>query len=126
VYAIINSSLFYTYFVVHGDCFHLSDTLVSAFPVPAESVQDERLSVLGAALKKEATCNAEIKEIDTKTGDKISYAEFFGWKSKALIDQIDRRLACLYGFSEEGLDSIVNYSIKYRMGRDGAEQEEAE
>ena len=33
-----------------------------------------------------------------------------------LIDEIDKVLAAHYGFSEEELDFIINYDIKYRMG----------
>jgi len=33
-------------------------------------------------------------------------------------------LARHYGFTEEELDFIVNYDIKYRMGRDAAGNEE--
>jgi hypothetical protein len=29
-----------------------------------------------------------------------------------------------YGFTDEELDFIINYDIKYRMGRDGGEEEE--
>lgn len=37
-------------------------------------------------------------------------------KSKTIIDKIDNILACHYGFSDEELDFIINYDIKYRMG----------
>ena len=30
----------------------------------------------------------------------------------------------LYGFTDEELDFIINYDIKYRMGRDSKENEE--
>jgi len=36
--------------------------------------------------------------------------------SKPIIDEIDRVLAKHYGFTEEELDFIINYDIKYRMG----------
>lgn len=38
--------------------------------------------------------------------------------SKQIIDQIDCVLAQHYGFTDEELDFIINYDIKYRMGRD--------
>ena len=41
---------------------------------------------------------------------------FFPRKSKAMIDQIDATLASHFGFTEEELDLIINYDIKYRMG----------
>ena len=50
---------------------------------------------------------------------------FFFKNSKPLINEIDHLLAGYYGFSEEELDFIVNYDIKYRMGRD-AESEDDE
>ena len=34
----------------------------------------------------------------------------------ALFDEIDKVLAKHYGFTEEELDFIINYDIKYRMG----------
>lgn len=38
--------------------------------------------------------------------------------SKLIIDEIDRVLARHYGFTDEELDFIINYDIKYRMGAD--------
>jgi len=34
-----------------------------------------------------------------------------------IIDKIDCLLAQHYGFTDEKLDFIINYDIKYRMGR---------
>jgi hypothetical protein len=44
-------------------------------------------------------------------------------QSKPIIDEIDRVLAQHYGFTDEELDFIIDYDIKYRdikyrMGRD--------
>jgi hypothetical protein len=44
--------------------------------------------------------------------------------SKPIIDEIDRVLAVHYGFTDEELDFIINYDIKYRMGRDAEHEEE--
>ena len=38
---------------------------------------------------------------------------------KPIIDEIDNALARHYGFTDEELDFIINYDIKYRMGRGG-------
>ncbi len=37
---------------------------------------------------------------------------------KPIIDEIDRVLAPQYGFTDEELDFIINYGIKYRMARE--------
>ena len=44
--------------------------------------------------------------------------------SKPIIDEIDTVLAGHYGFTAEELDFIVNYDIKYRLGRDAETEEE--
>jgi len=46
----------------------------------------------------------------------IEYAELNTAQSKPIIDEIDRVLARHYGFTDEELDFIINYDIKYRMG----------
>jgi hypothetical protein len=44
--------------------------------------------------------------------------------SKPILDEIDRVLAAHYGFTDEELDFIINYDIKYRMGREAESEEE--
>ena len=44
--AIINSSLFYYYFIGCGDCFHLTDALVRNFPIPKEILSEKVISCL--------------------------------------------------------------------------------
>ena len=44
--------------------------------------------------------------------------------SKPILDEIDRVLARHYGFTAEELDFILNYDIKYRLGRDIENEED--
>ena len=46
-------------------------------------------------------------------------------KNKQILDEIDTVLAKHYGFTKEELDFIINYDIKYRMGRDGGADAES-
>lgn len=41
-----------------------------------------------------------------------------------LTDEIDRVLVQHHGFTDEGLDFIINYDIKYRMGTKSGEDDE--
>jgi len=43
--------------------------------------------------------------------------------SKSIIDKIDTVLAKHYGFTDEELDIIINYDIKYRMGKGSGEED---
>jgi hypothetical protein len=71
---------------------------------------------------EDLTHNSVRKTIETKDGDKISYAEFNASVSKPIIDRIDATLARHYGFTDEEVDFIVNYDIKYRLGADADEE----
>ncbi len=121
--AILNSSLFYSYFIAYGDCFHLSDALVESFPILRIMAEDTALAELGRELNKSLKSNAVEKTINTRDGSVIAYAEFFAAESKDIIDKIDRRLADLYGFEIPESDFIINYDIKYRMGQEEMEED---
>ena len=47
----------------------------------------------------------------------ISYEQFRPRLAKLVIDEIDTVPAGHYGFTAEELDFILNYDIKYRLGR---------
>ena len=115
----MNSSLFYIYYIAFGDCFHLSDHLVKEFPVSQEIVYDKELITLCVMLMEDLGNNSTIKSIKTKDGDEIEYAEFIANKSKYIIDNIDKILAKHFDFTDEELDFIINYDVKYRMGING-------
>jgi hypothetical protein len=121
VYAVLNSSLFYCYFVAFGDCFHLSQELVSSFPISSALLDDADLATLGEWLMEDLNANAGEETIRTRDGHTITYAEFYGWKSKPIIDEIDRTLAEHYGFTDKELDFIINYDIKYRIGAEAVD-----
>ena len=70
------------------------------------------------------TKSAERKIINTKESHKIEYDEMDASKSKPNIDEIDRVLAKHYGFTDEEQDFIINYDIKYRMGREAEGEED--
>ena len=122
-FSLLNSSLFYFYFVVYTDCFHISDSSIANFKIPRDIFNDRRLDQLGTNLNKWQMNGAIRKKIQTKNNDVIEYDEFYGSLSKPIIDEIDQVLAEHYGFTAEELDFIINYDIKYRMGRE-AESEE--
>ena len=61
--------------------------------------------------------NSTIKQANYKSTGKVEYQEFYPKKSKPIIDEIDKVLAKHYGFNQEELDFIINYDIKYRMGK---------
>ena len=51
-----------------------------------------------------------------KATGQVVYDEYYPKLSKSLIDQIDITLGKNYGLSEEEIDCIINYDVKFRMG----------
>jgi len=119
--AILSSSLFYWYFILTTNCRDLNIVDLNEFPLALDRVNPavlEQLATRCSELMAEYRTKSQLKEkTSSLTGD-IQYEEFYPRLSKPIIDQIDRVLARHYGFTDEELDFIINYDIKYRMGKD--------
>ena len=112
-----NSSLFYWFYSVFSDCEHINDVLLREAPIP-RIWETSQWGKIYNRLQKDLVANSKRKTINTSQGHKIEYDEIKALLSKPVIDEIDSILAKHYGFTDEELDFIVNYDIKYRMGQD--------
>ncbi len=124
--AALNSSLFWWYYYTNYDLFNLKDYMIFSFRMnyPAEINILKQLSRLSIDLEKDYKKNVCSYQINSKTRGKNETLTYQNYKSKPIIDEIDKVLAAHYGFSEEELNFIINYDIKYRMGKGAAEEEE--
>lgn len=113
VSAILNSSLYYWFYKNYSNCRDFSEVEINPFPIGNMS-----LILLDDVSKELAQSYERNKTIKNRDYDgKITYyEEYYPAKSKPFIDKIDTLLAKHYGFTQEELDFIINYDIKYRMG----------
>ncbi|MDN3513284.1 MAG: Eco57I restriction-modification methylase domain-containing protein [Candidatus Brocadia sp.] len=128
IVAALNSSLFYWWFLILSDCRHLNLREIENFPIELDKMSDtvkHELSNLSTMLMDDLKQHKQRKECQYKATGKVIYDEFYPKYSKSIIDEIDRVLARHYGFTDEELDFIINYDIKYRMGRDALENDES-
>lgn len=109
---IYNSTLFYLWFVLVSNCRDLTSRDILAFP-KLNIMFDSNLI---ARLFDDYELNAYRKTTYYKSTGTVIYDEYYPKLSKPIIDDIDKELAKHYGFTEEELDFIINYDIKYRMG----------
>ena len=119
VVAALNSSLFYWWFQILSDCRHLNLREIESFPLGLEQMSKnmkDRLAELTERLMADFRRNSQRKETQYRTTGKVVYDEFNQKPSKPIVDEIDRVLAEHYDFTDEELDFIINYDIKYRMG----------
>ena len=119
-----NSSLFYWWFILHSDCRHLNLREIISFPFPdIKDIKLDNIEKLSRSLLKDYEKNKNKKETEYKTSGKVIYEEYFPRYSKSIIDKIDEEVANYYKLTNEELDYIINYDIKYRMGKELEEGE---
>ena len=116
--AILNSNIFSWYYFCFSDCYHLTSGDFNRFKIDINKGLIERLTPITPRLMTSLNETSIIKTTNYKTKGEIIYQEFYPRHSKSIIDEIDTILAEHYGFTEEELDFIINYDIKYRMGKE--------
>jgi len=118
--ALLNSTLFFFWFVSVGNGRNITGTDVEQIPVG--EVSDELLKEASKVFDR------LMRDYDKKSfvreREDCEFQEFRVSLSKPIIDEIDTVLARHYGFTEEELDFIINYDIKYRMGRNAEGEDE--
>ena len=114
--AVISSTVFYWYYIANTDCRNLSLKFIESFPCRLHCLKERSLILEGERLFDDYEKNRVRMDTTYKSGNSVVYYEYHPKHSKPIIDKIDDLLAKYYGFTEEELDFIINYDIKYRMG----------
>jgi hypothetical protein len=119
IVAVMNSSLFYWFYVNYSDGHNFTKHVIGSFPFayPHGVIADD-LKEACERLMTDLRENARRKVAVYKATGRVEYDEFFQRLSKPIIDEIDVLLAKHYGFSSEEREFITNYDIKYRLGAD--------
>ncbi len=79
------------------------------------------LSELATRLAEDLQAHSEMRKMSFKDTGTLTIQCTYPARSKPIIDQVDHALAQHYGFTGEELDFIINYDIKYRLGRENGE-----
>ena len=116
----LNSNLFYWFITTGSDCRNLNMREVLSFPLKMDemlvSIQRD-LRKLAARLTIDLQAHSRHRRMSFKDTGMLTIQCIFPGKSKHIIHEIDHVLARHYGFTDEELDFIINYDIKYRLGR---------
>ncbi len=124
VICLLSSSFYYWLWITHSDCYHVTKRDIETLPIPDSLLKDTRFSGLANALLADLEKHAQVRIRNRADGSQREEVNYYVGKSKPIIDEIDRVLAQHYGFTDEELDFIINYDIKYRMGRGESNDEE--
>ena len=122
-----NSNLMYWLITVFSDCRHVNKREIDSFPIDLDALAGsegkKELLQLAKNLMRDLDRNSNTRTMRFKH-DTLTIQCIYPKSSKPIIDEIDRVLAKHYAFTDEELDLIINYDIKYRMGQDAGEDEE--
>ena len=113
---IANSSLFYYLWKCSSDGFNVTKGFVSFIMQRLFDNICELRDRLCNSLLHSLESNSETHVRNQKTTGRTEIQLFRVKPVKPIIDKIDTSLARHYGFTDEELDFIINYDIKYRMG----------
>lgn len=124
--AFLNSSLFYWWNWHFTNCRDLSINDIDSARIDVDAFEGlllKNLEELTSKLMLDMKANSKIYK-RVSNGVLTQFDSFYPAKSKYIIDEIDKALAPHYGFTQEELDFIINYDIKYRMGMGGSSKED--
>lgn len=121
---LLSSSFYYWLWITFSDCYHVTQGDISILPIPDSLTKDTQLKELATQFLADLEKHSQVRVRNRADGGKKEEVNYYVGKSKPIIDEIDRVLAKHYGFTDEELDFIINYDIKYRMGREGGEDME--
>lgn len=116
VLALLNSSLFYWFLTLYSDVRNLNKREVQGFPVsrlPQEAV--EKIAELGRQLMASFQGSSKVLTMRYQKHGTLAIQCIYPKHSKEIIDQIDIAYGRAIGLTDEALDFVINYDIKYRM-----------
>jgi hypothetical protein len=114
--ALLNSQVFYWYWIAFSNCMDVVAREVLEFPV--FRLEDADPVPFAGAVDRLITLYHESATTRARRGARIQTSEtnIDAARAREVIDAIDRLLAQHYGFDDEELDFVLSYDLKYRLG----------
>lgn len=109
ILCILNSSLFFLFWTMVSDCWHITNKELTSFRVPTKNVDYTVFSKLAEHLEH------RLNQTKQFIGSKQTEYAYKHKDCKLAIDAIDDALCNLYLLTEEELNYIKTYSLRYRM-----------
>lgn len=116
IIAIVNSSLFFWYWILYGDEFHLMEQEIRSFPFTyhkGSSVIYDKLGNLVDELMDDYQRHSILQRTKYATGE-ITQQIFYPRHSKPIIDGIDDLLGSIYGLTSEEVEYVKTCDLGFR------------
>jgi len=116
IIASLSSDIFWWWYTITSTLRDLNPYDINYYPLPYSIIEDKIMQDLGQRYLIDLQKNSSWLVRQQKQTGRTETQMFKIQKSKPIIEEIDKALAKHYGFTDEELDFIINYDIKYRMG----------
>lgn len=107
--AILNSNLFFLYWTIVSDCWHITNKELSEFSVPTNGVCLDMFRILTSKLER------MLERTKKYIGSVQTQYEYKHRECKPEIDAIDDALQEIYGLTDDEVAFLKEYKLKYRM-----------
>lgn len=111
ILCLMNSSLFFWYWVAVSDCWHITTKELKHLLVITDGIDVDKYRSLSKRLEN------KLEKTKKYIGTKQTEYEYKHKLCKDVIDEIDNELAITYNLTDEELNYIKNFSLKYRESR---------
>lgn len=109
ILSILNSSLYFFFWSVVSDCWHITINDLSDFIVPISGVDVSKFSVLSKELEE------RLESTKKYIGSKQVEYEYKHRECKDIIDKIDESLGRIYHLTKSEIEYLKRYELNYRM-----------
>ena len=120
VFCLLWSTLHYWLYQSRTNCRDFNPSDLESIPIPESLVAGvPQFQDFAMQISSRLEETSDVQAANYNIGGSVRYQKFNPSSTKPIIDQVDRVLAKHYGLTDEELDFVINYDIKYRMGREG-------
>ncbi|MBO7470043.1 MAG: N-6 DNA methylase [Bacteroidales bacterium] len=108
ILAILNSNLYFLYWTIVSDCWHITGKEISEFIIPIKDVNFKAFRNIYNNIEK------KLEETKKYIGSKQTAYEYKHKDCKPEIDAVDDALKGIYNLSDDEVEYLRNYKVKYR------------
>ena len=118
--ALLNSSLFYWFFIKTSNCRDLTVREIKNMPINIDEFTSAGVSKLEALTQKLMENYKKHSIVNTNKRQKgiMQYEEIYPKRGKSIIDKVDDILATHYDFTQKERELIKGFDEKFRLGDD--------
>lgn len=120
--AILSSNLYFWFYHIYSNNLDLKSYELEIFPIPIEKFSKEGITNIERIYDeylKDLHRNSKIKKV--KYAHVSEYREYYARHSKHIIDRIDMEIKEPYGLTDEEINFIINYDLRFRTSNEGDE-----